>query len=206
MEREQFLKSAVQRIIIECLRHLHNGKCLEYVTYRVECCSNLCSQAMNSIYPFHAIKEVIEILRDVYLKRESVISDESIRITEITLLQNYVVFSGAPGRPKFAISEEILIHLKDHGFKVQLNAKMLSVIKKAVFRHSQEFSLSGNYNDRNMSNDELERKIRIAAREFPFYGIRRRRGYLISKGTRVSWQKLRNQCGKLAQMVYCSGL
>ena len=116
MEREQFLKSAVQRIIIECLRHLHNGKCLEYVTYRVECCSNLCSQAMNSIYLFHAIKEVIEILRDVYLKRESVISDESIRITEITLLQNYVVFSGAPGRPKFAISEEILIHLKDHGF------------------------------------------------------------------------------------------
>ena len=101
------------------------------------------------------------------------------------------MFSGAPGRPKFDISEEILIHLKDHGFKVQLIAKMLNVIKKAVFRHSQEFSLSTNYNDRNMSNDDLDRKIQIAAREFPFYGIRRRRGYLIFKGTTVSWQRIR---------------
>ena len=186
MEREQFLKSPMQRIITECLRHLHDGKCLEYVTYREECCSTLCSQAVNSTYSFDAIKEVIEILRDVYLKKESVISDESIRITE-----KNVEFSGAPGRPKFDISEEILIDLKDHDFKVQLIAKMLNVIKKAVFRHSQEFSLSAKYNDRNMSNDELDRKIRIAAREFPFYGIRRRRGYLILKGTRVSWQRIR---------------
>ena len=42
-----------------------------------------------------------------------------------------------------------------------------------------------------MSNDELDREIGIAAQEFPFYGIRQMRGYLISKGIRVSWQKIR---------------
>ena len=42
-----------------------------------------------------------------------------------------------------------------------------------------------------MSNDELDSEIGIAAQEFPFYGIRQMRGYLISKGIRVSWQKIR---------------
>ena len=118
MEREQFLKSAVQRIITECLRNLHDGKCLEYVAYRVEYCSTLCSQTMKSTYSFDAIKEVIETLCDMYLKIESVISIESIGITE-----RNAVFIGVPGRPKFQISEEILIHLIDHGFKVQLSQK-----------------------------------------------------------------------------------
>ena len=68
MEREQFLKSVEQRIIAECLQHLRDGKCLQYVAYRVECCSTLCSQAMNSTYAFDAVKEIIDILCDVYLK------------------------------------------------------------------------------------------------------------------------------------------
>ena len=84
MEREQFSKSAAQQIITECLRHLHNGKCLEYVPYRVEYCSTLCSQAMTSTYSFDAIKEVIDILCDV--KIESVISIESIGITKRNVL------------------------------------------------------------------------------------------------------------------------
>ena len=107
MEREQFSKSAAQQIITECLRHLHDGKCLEYVTYRAEYFSTLCSQAMTSTYSFDSIKEVIDILCDVYLKIESVISIESIGITK-----RNVEFSGARVRPKFDISEEILIHLK----------------------------------------------------------------------------------------------
>lgn len=107
MEREQFSKSAVQQIITECLRYLHDGKCLEHVPYRMEYCSTLCSQAMTSTYSFDAIKEVIDILYDVYLKTESVISTESIGIAE-----RNVEFSGARIRPKFDISEEILIHLK----------------------------------------------------------------------------------------------
>ena len=98
MKREQLLKPAVKRIITECLRHLHGGKCLKYVAYRVEYCSTLCSQAMNSTYSFDAVKDVIEILSDMYLKIENVGNEGN-------------VFNGAPGRPKFDISEEILIHL-----------------------------------------------------------------------------------------------
>ena len=98
METEQFSKSAVQQIITECLQHLHDGKCLEYVPHRAEYCSTLCSQAMPSTYSFDAIKEVIDILCDVYLKIESVISIESIGITE-----KNVEFGGARVRPKFDI-------------------------------------------------------------------------------------------------------
>ena len=54
------------------------------------------------------------------------------------------MFSGAPRRPKFDISEEILIQLIDHGIKVQLIADMLNVSKRTVFRRLQEFSLSTN--------------------------------------------------------------
>ena len=68
---------------------------------------------------------------------------------------------------------------------------MLNVSKRTVFRRLQEFSLSTNYYDRDVSNDDLDREIRIAARKFPFYGIRGMRGYLISKGIRVSWQRSR---------------
>ena len=138
MQREQFLKSVEQRIIAECLQHLHDGKCLEYVAHHVEWCSTLCSQAMNSTYSFDAIKEIIDILCDVYLKIDSVILIESIWNTERN------VFSGAPGRPKFDISEEILIQLIDHDIKVQLIADMLNVSKRTIFRRLQEFSLSTN--------------------------------------------------------------
>ena len=98
MEREQFLKYAVQRIITEFLRHLHDGKCLEYVAHRVEYCSTLFSQPLNSTYSF-----------------------------------------------------DVIIHPVDHGFKVQLIAEMLNVSKRTVFRCLQEFSLSTNYNDRDVS-------------------------------------------------------
>ena len=86
MQREQFLKSVEQRIIAECLQHLHDGKCLEYVAHHVEWCSTLCSQAMNSTYSFDAIKEIIDILCDVYLKIDSVILIESIGNTETCLV------------------------------------------------------------------------------------------------------------------------
>lgn len=36
-----------------------------------------------------------------------------------------------------------------------------------------------------LSNNELDREIRIATQEFPFYGIRQMRGHLISKGIRM---------------------
>ena len=42
-----------------------------------------------------------------------------------------------------------------------------------------------------LSNNELDREIRIATQEFPFYGNRQMRGHLISKGIRVLWQKIR---------------
>ena len=93
---------------------------------------------MNSTYSFDAIKEIIDILCDVYLKIDSVILIESIGNTERN------VFSAAPGRPKFDISEEILIQLIDHGFTVQLIADTLNASKRTVFHRLQEFSLSTN--------------------------------------------------------------
>ena len=88
MKREQFLKPAVKRIITECLRHLHGGKCLKYVAHRVEYCSTLCSQAMNSTYSFDAVKDVIEILSDMYLKIENVISIEFIEVCLVARLED----------------------------------------------------------------------------------------------------------------------
>ena len=42
--------------------------------------------------------------------------------------KDYIVFSGAPGRPKFDKSDKILIHLIDHSLKIELIADMLDVI------------------------------------------------------------------------------
>ena len=139
---------------------------LEHVAYRVEYCSTLCCQATNSTYSFNAIKEAIEILCDMYRKIESVISIESKGSTE-----RNVVFSGAPRRPRFDIR----------------TVRTKSKSKITFIRRLQEFSLSTNYNERDVSNDELDRETRIADREFPFYGIRRMRGYLIPKGIKMPW-------------------
>ena len=54
-----------------------------------------------------------------------------------------------------------------------------------------------NYNDGDVSNDELDREIRIAAREFRFYRIRRMKGYLRSKRIRVSWQRIRESMWRI---------
>ena len=41
---------------------------------------------------------------------------------------------------------------------------MLNLSKRTVFRRLQEFSLSTNYYDRDVSNDDLDREIQTAAR------------------------------------------
>ena len=133
----------------------------------MEYCSTLCSHAVNSTYSFGAIKEVIEVLCDVCQKIETVISTESIGITENNIVFSFVFC--ATRKAKFDINVEILIHV----FKVQLTAEMLKVSKRTIFGCLQEFPLATSCKDRDVSNDELDREIRIAAQEFPFYGIRR---------------------------------
>jgi hypothetical protein len=101
------------------------------------------------------------------------------------------LFSGAPGRPKYEIKEDILRFLFDKRFTVKNAATLLGVSKRTIERRMNEFGLqiSNCYSD--ISNSDLESIVRNLTDEFPNVGYKRMSGLLLARGLRIQQERIR---------------
>ena len=96
------------------------------------------------------------------------------------------VATGRPGRPKFNIREETLIELRSLGYSWEEIAQMLLVSRWTLQRRVSEFGLQCISRFIEISDDELDSKVREFVNEHGcFVGSSMVCGYLKSEGLRV---------------------
>ena len=183
------LKNYVAGIINDCLRNLDEGKCLDYVSYRLEHSLAVLSQAnivaggsctdVATDELIHSLHEAYEILENM---NES--SDRS------TVPEKK--FTGESGRPSYRITEDTLKFFADNGFSVPLIAEMLNVSMSTTARRLREFGLSTKTNDNSITDEDLDTYVHDVINNFPYYGIRRMKEHVFSLKIKVSWQRARN--------------
>ena len=99
--------------------------------------------------------------------------------------QSLPVFSGEPGRPKYAIHREQLQFLLNEGFNIPTISKLVGVSKRTVWRRMSDFGLSigGSYSV--LTDAELDNIVREILDRLPNTGMKRMHGLLVSQGVRV---------------------
>lgn len=183
---ENNLIENIKKHISDCIRYLEEGRCQDFISYRIESCLAACVQTSNVVHSVNILNDVINLLSEAFVNLANPYKGaESLHAAGLS-------YSGMPGRPKFDIDEGTLVFFIEYGFTAPFIAEMLSVSKRTIFRRMQQYSLSTNHNDTTLLDVDLDREMQIAISEFPFYGIRRMKGYLFSKNIKASWKRIRD--------------
>ena len=96
------------------------------------------------------------------------------------------------GRPKFEASKDQLEYLHSMMFNWTKIAAMLGVSRTTIYRRRLELGLSSNYQESNVTDQELENILQVVRRENPNIGQTMTIGKLRSMGIRVSRTRVRS--------------
>ena len=96
------------------------------------------------------------------------------------------------GRPKFEASKDQLEYLHSMMFNWTKIAAMLGVSRTTIYRRRLELGLSSNYQESNVTDQELENIFQVVRRENPNIGQTMTIGKLRSMGIRVSRTRVRS--------------
>ena len=102
------------------------------------------------------------------------------------------VYSGRPGQPAYAISEDQLLFFVEANFKNTEIAAILNVSTRTIQRRMEEFGIQdviSRYTD--IESDALDEQVRNIKVDFPHCGLRSLKGHLQSRGIRVTWENAR---------------
>ena len=89
------------------------------------------------------------------------------------------------GRPAYLINHAQLQIYVENGFTVPQIATMLSVSKSTIRRRLCRFGISVNQSYSNLTDDELDLKIKDLISKFPNCGYRRMNGFLLAASIRI---------------------
>eukprot|EP00794_Sanderia_malayensis_P010656 gene10656-biopygen8525 len=96
------------------------------------------------------------------------------------------------GRPSLEIPKETLLLYFHYGFPKTKIAEMLSVSVKAVSRRIQSFGLEDLIvGHADIQDCELDHAVQEIFASFPNCGIRRMKGFLLSRGLNIQWDRVR---------------
>ncbi len=96
------------------------------------------------------------------------------------------------GRPSLEIPKETLELYLCYGFPKTKIAQMLSVSVKTVSRRIQSFGLEDLINGHaDIQDCELDHAVQDIFASFPNCGIRRMKGFLLSRGLNIQWDRVR---------------
>jgi len=126
-----------------------------------------------------------EVQRDDNFSYDQILSDVAVI--------NYVPEKefGKKGRPKFVISQEVLLFFRDLGFKWKEISSMLGVSRWTVSRRVEELGLKDVTGYSNISDDELERIIRdVKTNHGCFVGRSMILGHLRSLGLKIQERRV----------------
>ena len=138
-------------------------------------------------------KEALPLIAEAHSKLRQVIEHGELALPS----QASLLLDGNVGRPPFIIPYHQLEHLVQSGFSVPQIATLLGVsvstIRRRMLLHN--LSIRDTYSD--MSDDELDAVVAEAQRQFPGWGNRHMYGYLLSRGIRVQFQRVRESQSRL---------
>ena len=160
----------------ECLRNFEDGKTLDYIAYRLEL---IVLTVMQIEFTSVGSHEFIATLRQLLLEGHKVL--ESLlnhQYTEHDDTECLVFVSGQPDHPSFEIGYDILLFYIENGFNVRRISEMLGVSRSTVFRRLRKYGLSGKSDRTFITDDELDKEIYSAVKDFPYFGIRRMKRFI----------------------------
>ena len=101
------------------------------------------------------------------------------------------VVSGRKGRPKYSITLEQLTYLFQNGFTAVEIANMLGVSLRTIRRRMEQYVLKSKSLYTNLTDLEVDAKVREICHYFPNIGYRRLMGELSRQGIRLTRTKVR---------------
>ena len=101
------------------------------------------------------------------------------------------VKSGNIGRPSYDIPYDLLVNFLEAGFLQKEIASIIGVSDKTIARRIQYFGIV-DLKYSKISDAELAVFVKEIVSQFPNSGIRIVKGHLLSKGIKVTWQKVRD--------------
>ena len=108
------------------------------------------------------------------------------------------VNNGSVGRPAFDIPKETFKMFLNYGFSLIKISEMLGVSRKTVSRRIEQFGLLEEVpRYTNISNEDLDALVSEIYREFPNCGIRVLKGFLIVRGMRLQWERVRSSLWRI---------
>ena len=127
-----------------------------------------------------------------YGKLEEIFSQ--INMEQVSLEQRsgyYVPLEKTGGRPKFAITKEQLVNLRETGLTWAKIATCLNVSERTLYRRVQEFDIDSRFSD--LSNTELDELLKSILAVTPRAGESYIRGSLRGSGLRIQRWRIRER-------------
>lgn len=197
---ENNLKLFVSSSLSEIIRLLeglsHDRSEFDYVLYKLE---QVVQVAIGSeeqglwqqVFPEQLLYTLIEAYNK--LQEEDLPSS-----TANSAWRPITVNTGSVGRPALDIPKETLKMFLNYGFSLIKISEMLGVSRKTVSRRIKHFGLLEEVpRYTNISNEDLDAVVSEIYREFPNCGIRRMKGFLIARGMRLQWERVRSSLWRI---------
>lgn len=108
-----------------------------------------------------------------------------------------LIYSGLTGRPKLAISYDMILSLLDYKFTVKDISVMLGVSERTVKYRMKDFGLSVHSSYSNIDDDMLDSWVSRGLSIFPRAGYKTIQGFLRSESICVQRQRIRDSMHRL---------
>lgn len=177
--------SRLRQSLLDLSRRLQcspDDEVVDFLIYRLEqICGHLARMGNRFNSTFHAISEVISLLRDLNLENRTTLPN--------VLEQNR---AGSVGRPKFVITREQLVYMLEYDISVPDIAHALGVSKSTIKRRLREYGISiRSEQDAVVTDLALDGIVRGVQGEFPNAGYRRVYSVLRSRSIKVTQARVR---------------
>lgn len=186
---QENLRAYILQVLRRTFRDLGNASLVDrdtadHASYRLEQVVNL-SIRCQSIWPNFIDDESINLLLQALGQLENSFSftDEHIATDSI---------QGKPGRTMIIIPRDTLKLYLDYGFPKTRIAKLFSVSVKTISRRIDAFGLQEHVVQHSrISDSDLDTNVEQIFTLFPNCGIRRMKGFLLARGLKVQWARVR---------------
>jgi len=183
VQTEDVFKKFMFNSIFELQKKIEEGErdenALDLICLRLQ-------QLMSYTYTgsvLYSVIDITDLLKKAYDALNNLIK------TQLKLKPG-VICTGFSGRPRYDISEETLTMLLHYRFTYRKIGEMLGVSKETIYRRVKYLGIVVQRHS-SISDNDLRDLMSSIILEFPNSGLRRMKGYLLSRGYHIQWERIR---------------